>query len=68
MDVDMILNEQFGECNGLLLAYEILKDCKSYKQLQGLLVPKHVLCGHLTCLTKLRDDFEKEVMPSMYIL
>ena len=64
----MILNEHFGECNGLLLTYEILKCCKSYKQLQRLLLTKHEICGHLTCLTKLRDDFEKEVMSSMYIL
>ena len=68
MDVDMILNEHFGECNGLLLAYEILKCCKSYKQLQRLLLAKHDLCAHFTCLTKLQDHFEKEVMSSMYIL
>ena len=64
----MILNEHFGEYNGLLLAYQILKCCKSYKQLQGLLLPKHELCAHFTCLTKLRDDFQKEVILSIYIL
>ena len=62
MDVDMLLNEKFGECNGLLLAYEILKCCKSYKMLQRILFPKHELCAHFTCLTKLRDYFQKEVM------
>ena len=62
MNVDMILNDHFGECNGLLLAYEILKCCKSYKLLRRLLLPKHELCAHFTCLTKLRDDFQKEVM------
>ena len=68
MDVDMILNEHFGECNGLLLAYEILKCCKSYKQLRKLLLPEHELCKHFTCLSTLRTTYREEVSKVMTAL